>query len=78
MLWLLVVLIARSRHREAAGLDATPSPVYIPEGDVRRCAQPALLQPPAAASSASLHKIVVLGEEGKEPTNVPHLARLTA
>ena len=37
MLWLGAVLIARARHRAVlADFNATPSPVYIPERDVRR------------------------------------------
>lgn len=37
MLWLGTVLIARARHRAVlADFNATPSPVYIPERDVRR------------------------------------------
>ena len=37
MLWLGAVLVARARHRAVlADFNATPSPVYIPERDVRR------------------------------------------
>ncbi len=39
LLLLTAVLVARARHRAAiAELYTTPSPVYIPERDIRRCA----------------------------------------
>jgi hypothetical protein len=39
LLLLTAVLVARARHRAAiADLYVTPSPVYIPERDIRRCA----------------------------------------